>query len=71
MKTIIKRITLLVSILLIWSIAARHVNPLFVPSPVIVFKDLIGMIHTGQLIKAIEYSFLRITVATFISGAIA
>ncbi len=71
MKIIIKRITLLVSILLIWSIAARHVNPLFIPSPVIVFKDLIGMIHTGQLIKAIEYSFLRITAATFISGAIA
>lgn len=71
MKTIIKRTALLVSILLIWSIAARHVNPLFIPSPVTVLKDLIGMIHTGQLVKAIEHSFLRITAATFISGVVA
>lgn len=71
MKTITKRILLFASIFLIWSIAARHVNPLFVPSPTTVFNDLMGMIHTGQLIKAIEYSFGRITVATFISGAVA
>lgn len=71
MKTFTKRILLLASILLIWNITAKHVNPLFVPEPVTVFDDLIGMIHTGQLIKAIEYSFLRITAATFISGAIA
>ena len=71
MKTFTKKILLLASILLIWSIEARYVNPLFIPSPVTVFKDLIGMIYTGQLIKAIEYSFLRITAATFISGAIA
>lgn len=71
MKTFTKRILLLASILLIWDITAKHVNPLFIPEPVTVFDDLIGMIHTGQLIKAIEYSFLRITAATFISGAIA
>ena len=46
MKTYTKRILLLTSILLIWSIVARHVNPLFVPEPVTVFDDLIGIIHT-------------------------
>lgn len=38
MKTFTKRILLLASILLIWNIAARHVNHLFIPSPVTVFK---------------------------------
>ena len=62
---------MLFSILTIWSIAAKHVNPLFVPAPKTVFVDLISMIKTGQLVKAIRYSFLRITIATFVSGGIA
>lgn len=70
MKTILKRITLLMAILIIWSIASQHVNQLFVPDPKTVFKDLIAMLKTGQLIMAIKYSFLRITIATFISGFI-
>ena len=49
MKTFTKRILLLASILLIWNITAKHVNPLFVPEPVTVFDDLIGMIHTGPV----------------------
>ena len=33
MKTILKRIVLLMTILIIWSIASQHVNQLFVPDP--------------------------------------
>lgn len=62
---------LLISVLVLWNIASRYVNPLFIPDPETVFTDLIAMLKTGQLIKAIKYSFLRITVATFISGFIA
>lgn len=65
MKTILKRIVLLITILIIWNIASQHVNQLFVPDPKTVFKDLIAMLKTGQLIMAIKYSFLRITIATF------
>lgn len=71
MKTFLKRIGLLISILAIWAIASKHVNPLFVPNPKIVFIDLISTLESGQLLMAIKYSFLRITVATFISGLIA
>lgn len=64
MKTILKRIALLMTIFIIWSIASQHVNQLFVPDPKTVFKDLIAMLKTGQLTMAIKYSFLRITIAT-------
>lgn len=71
MKTVLKRIVLIFSILLIWRIAARHVNPLFIPDPIVVLKNLITMIETGQLFIAAKYSFLRITIATILSGAVA
>ena len=61
---------LFISILIVWGIAAQHTNPLFVPSPRSVLRNLILMLQNGQLFKAIEYSFLRITVATILSGAI-
>ena len=70
-RILIKRMALFIAVLVIWNIAARHVNPLFVPAPKTVFSDLVAMIRTGQLLMAIKYSFIRITVATFISGLIA
>lgn len=71
MKVIWKRILLLGSLLFIWAIAARYSNPLFIPSPQSVFGNLLGMIKSGMLIKALQYSFLRITAATFVSAIIA
>ena len=71
MKTILKRIALFISIILIWDICSNNVNPLFIPDPKVVFKNLIEMIKNGQLLMAIKYSFLRITIATFISASIA
>lgn len=44
---------------------------MFVPDPKVVFTNLIEMIKSGQLFMAIRYSFLRITIATFLSGVIA
>lgn len=60
-----------ISIFLIWEISSRNVNPLFVPSPESVFKSLLESVSSGQLLKAIQYSFLRITVATVASALIA
>ena len=51
MKTILKRIALLMTIFIIWSIASQHVNQLFVPDPKTVFKDLIAMLNYGGLTK--------------------
>lgn len=70
MKKVIKIAILLVSLILIWDIAAKYSNPVFVPTPSKVFEDFIEVIKTGQLLEAIRYSFLRITIATFISALI-
>lgn len=62
---------MLLSVILVWSLCAQNVNSLFVPDPKAVFTNLIEMIKSGQLFMAIRYSFLRITIATFLSGLIA
>jgi NitT/TauT family transport system permease protein len=66
----IKTVALLIFLVAIWSIVAAHSNPIFIPSPLTVFEDFIEVIKSGQLFKALEYSFLRITIATFISAVI-
>lgn len=71
MKNFTKRTILFIAVLMIWNISAKHINPLFIPKPKTVFMDLFAMLKTGQLILAIKYSFLRITIATLISGFIA
>lgn len=70
-KTFFKRITLLISVLLIWDVCSKNVNPLFIPDPKVVLENLVEMVKSGQLFIAIKYSFLRITIATFASGLIA
>lgn len=61
----------MLSIILVWSLCAQNTNPLFIPDPQRVFLNLIEMIKSGQLFIAIKYSFLRITIATFLSGIVA
>ena len=70
MKKILKTAILLISLIIIWGIAAKHSNPIFVPTPSKVFEDFVEVIKTGQLFKALKYSFLRITIATFVSALI-
>lgn len=70
-KVIVKRVLLLVFVLSVWYICSRNMNPLFVPKPETVFKDLVTVIKSGMLFTAIEYSFLRITLATLLSAVIA
>jgi NitT/TauT family transport system permease protein len=62
---------LVATILLLWWLASTKANPIFVPAPKKVFADLLEVIGNGTLFTAISYSFLRITIATFISAAIA
>lgn len=69
-KKIFKNILLIIVILLLWDIGAKFANPIFVPDPKKVFQSLIDMFKTGMLLKAIRYSFLRITVATLMSAVI-
>lgn len=70
MKKVIKPAMLLVFLIIIWSIAAKHSNPIFIPKPSKVLEDFIEVIKNGQLFQALGYSFLRITIATLISALI-
>lgn len=67
----IKISTLLIFLIVIWGVIAAQTNPIFIPSPSKVLEAFIEVIQTGQLFKALQYSFLRITIATFISALIA
>ena len=71
MRKILNNVILLIFLLVIWSIVAKHSNPIFIPSPSKVFEDFIEVIKNGQLLQALKYSFLRITMATLISALIA
>lgn len=71
MKIFIKRLLLFGSIIAIWFICSQNVNPIFIPDPRNVFNNLMESIKNGQLFLALQYSFMRITVATCISGVIA
>lgn len=62
---------LICSIFGIWKIVSIKANPLFVPDPILVIKDLVHTFKSGTLIVAIGYSFLRITVATLLSAILA
>lgn len=70
MKKLIKRAVLLFVILISWHLAARVMNPLFVPEPSKVFEDFVIALRNGSLLIAIKYSFIRITAATFLSGVL-
>lgn len=62
---------LLIGILLIWDIVSKNANPLFVPNPKTVIQNLIMLIQNGEIFIAIRYSFLRVTVAAFMSALVA
>ena len=67
----LKKIILVFVLFYIWKIASTYVNPVFVPSPEVVISDFIQTIQSGMLLKALKYSFVRITVATLISATVA
>lgn len=70
MKNVIKRILLVGCILMIWSLASQHYNPVFVPSPKSVFNNLYMLIQNGEIFIAIKYSFFRVSIAALLSAAI-
>lgn len=70
MYKIIKNTILIIFLIITWGIVASCSNPIFIPSPLMVFMDFIESIKNGQLFQAIAYSFLRITIATLISALI-
>ena len=70
-QKIIKTTMLLIFLIIIWNIVASQTNPIFVPSPSKVLEAFIEVVKNGQLFKALQYSFLRITISTVISALVA
>lgn len=70
-QKIIKTAVLLVFLITIWHVVASQTNPIFVPPPSKVLEAFIEVVKNGQLFKALQYSFLRITISTIISALIA
>lgn len=66
---LLKRALLLAIVLSLWGIAAQYINNLFIPNPLVVYKDFIDVIQSGALVKAIGYSFRRIGVSTFLAAS--
>lgn len=71
MKTVIKRVILLACVLTIWEICSCYTNRIFIPKPKAVFENLWILIKNGEIFIAIQYSFLRVTLAAFSSALIA
>lgn len=71
MRTVIKRAILLACALTMWEICSWYTNQIFIPKPKAVFENLWILIKNGEIFIAIQYSFLRVTLAAFSSALIA
>ena len=66
-----KKILGVIILILLWYVGSTMTTPLFVPSPMAVWEALLGLIESDQLWTGLLYSFNRISLATFLSMAIA
>lgn len=66
-----KKVFGLLLLLAVWQVGSMVTIPLFVPSPLSVWKALVGLYETGQLIPGLLYSLTRITAASLLSIATA
>lgn len=70
MKILIKWLRsflLLAAFCIVWHMASCISTPIFIPSPTSVINALGNLLLSGQLLKGLEYSFLRITFAVSLS----
>lgn len=66
-----KKVILLIATIIGWYGLSEVMNPLFIPSPIKVLNDAYILLMDGTLIKAVLYSFGRITAATCLAACVA
>lgn len=71
MKNKIITLSTFIFIILAWYIASLNANPLFIPSPVKVFSNLILTLVDGQLLLSLTYTVRRIFLASVLAGFVA
>ena len=67
MKIFLKRLLPIIFIFILWIIGSKFVNPLFLPKIENVYYSFTELFKNGMLINGFYYSFIRITMATFLS----
>lgn len=70
-KDWIYRVILLILLAIIWDIGAALTSPIFVPQKSVVFREFLLLIKNGTMLKAFQYSLIRITAAALLSAGIA
>lgn len=71
MKQKLTTLITFIVVLVIWYVSSLKANPLFIPNPIDVFKDIGLLLSTGQLQIAILYTFRRILIASTLAGLVA
>jgi NitT/TauT family transport system permease protein len=66
----IKGFIILGVVLLLWIFFSQYTNPLFLPKPSKVYMSFVELLGNGMLLKSLGTSFVRIALATLISGLI-
>ncbi|MNJ90290.1 putative aliphatic sulfonates transport permease protein SsuC [compost metagenome] len=66
----VKRLIPIIAVLIVWSVASKFTNPLFLPAPSKTFQSFMQLINNGMLFEYIWSSFFRITTATLLSALI-
>lgn len=66
-----KKLFGLLIVLALWQFGSMLVSPLFVPSPMLTYEALIGLVEANQLWMGLTYSFLRISIAAILATLVA
>ena len=60
-----------IGIIAVWYLVSLNTNPLFVPSPITVWNNLVLLVQDKTIFIHLWYTFKRIIIATLVAGAIA
>lgn len=63
-------LTTLILVVVSWYVLSLNTNPLFVPSPVTVWENLVSLVQDKTIFVHLWYTFRRIIIATFIAGVV-
>ena len=66
-----KKLFGLLIVLALWQFGSMLVSPLFVPSPMLTYEALIGLVEANQLWMGLAYSFLRISISAILATLVA
>ena len=70
-QNLMTKLCTLLILLLIWYFASLNINPIFIPSPIKVWGDILTLAANGSLFVNLFWTFKRIITAAILSGIVA